>query len=316
MSKQTDIQKVSQPKRALVLGCGGVAGGAWSIAALHNLQRQLQWDPRDADVIIGTSVGAVLAALLRSGVSVEQLVACQREDGASVWNHDQDSGGRFPPLPRLRFTAPKLLLKGLKGEVSPLTAVSSVVPQGNFDMTPFRRLIDRVAPEGRWPAAETWLMAVDVESGGRVALGQTNGPVPNANLADAVCASYGVPGWCPPVEINGRVYIDGGVASPTSADFLLNNDIDEVIILAPMASSNPDKPRSRLAKVERAARRYMTKVVDSEVAALKAAGKTVIRLEPQAEDLRSIGYNMMDPARRRRVFVTAMLTTLAAVMPS
>lgn len=313
MSNETNIQQDSQPKRALVLGCGGVAGGAWSIAALHNLQQQLQWDPRDADIIIGTSVGAVLAALLRSGVSVEQLVACQQEDGASLWNHDQDSGGRFPPLPRPRFTAPKLLLKGLKGEVSPLTAVSSVVPQGNFDMTPFRRLINRVAPEGRWPNAETWLMAVDAQSGERVALGQTNGAVPNANLADAVCASYGVPGWCPPVEINGRIYIDGGVASPTSADFLLNSDIDEVIILAPMASSNPDKPRSPLAKIERAARRYMTKVVDSEVAALKAAGKTVIRLEPKAEDLETIGYNMMDPARRRRVFVTAMLTTVAPV---
>ena len=66
------------PRRALVLGCGGVAGGAWSIAALHNLEQQLDWDARDADILIGTSAGAVLATLLGSGISVDQLLACQQ----------------------------------------------------------------------------------------------------------------------------------------------------------------------------------------------------------------------------------------------
>ena len=63
------------PRRALVLGCGGVAGGAWSIAALHHLEQKLDWDARDADILIGTSAGAVLATLLGSGVSVDQLLA-------------------------------------------------------------------------------------------------------------------------------------------------------------------------------------------------------------------------------------------------
>jgi len=53
-------------------------------------------------------------------------------------------------------------------------------------------------------------------------------------------------------------------------------------------------------------RRYMTTIVDREVAALKQAGIRVIRLEPGAEELGAIGFNMMDPARRRQVFdVTA-----------
>lgn len=45
---------------------------------------------------------------------------------------------------------------------------------------------------------------------------------------------------------------------------------------------------------------------------LKAAGKRVIRLEPNAEDLAAIGYNMMDPARRRAELETALRTTEAA----
>ncbi|MDX1496511.1 MAG: hypothetical protein R3352_03060 [Salinisphaeraceae bacterium] len=295
-------------KRALVLGCGGVAGGAWSIAALHNLQNRLDWDAREAEVMIGTSVGAVLAALLGSGVSVDQLVACQRGEGDCRWDHDADTGGALPPWPRPSLTAAKLLARGLRGEVSVLTAACGIAPVGRFDMAPFRRLIDSVVPAGQWLKRDgIWLMAVDSETGERVAFGREDAPA--AALNDAVCASYGVPAWCPPVEIAGRRYIDGGVASPTSADFLLDSNIEEVIVLAPMASSNPDNPRSPLARIERRVRRYMTQVVDSEVEALQAQGKQVTRIEPNAEDLQAIGYNMMDPKRRLRVFETALQTT-------
>ena len=38
----------TSPRRALVIGCGGVAGGAWSIAALHQLEQQLGWPADDA----------------------------------------------------------------------------------------------------------------------------------------------------------------------------------------------------------------------------------------------------------------------------
>lgn len=300
------------PKRALVMGCGGVAGGAWTIAALHNLQQQLDWDVRQAEIMVGTSVGAALAALLGSGVSVERLMACQSGTERCDWNHNSDTGGRFPPLPHLSFTAPKLLLKGLLGQVSPLTAVSGLMPRGGFDMAPFRRLIQAAAKDSAWPQrSQVWLMTVDAQTGKRVAFGRDDAP--SAALADAVCASYGVPAWCPPVNIAGRDYIDGGVASPTSADLLCDSDVEEVIVLAPMASSYADSPRSPLAKTERFFRRYMTAIVDSEVAQLRAAGKTVVRLEPNAEDLAAIGYNMMDPARRLQVFNRALETTKPAI---
>lgn len=298
---------MSTAKRALVLGCGGVAGGAWSIATLQRIEQQLGWDARDADIIIGTSVGAVLAALLGADVSVDKLAACQRGEGDCHWNHDVDSGGAFPPLPKPRFTAPDLLLKGLRGKVPILAAVSGLMPQGSFDMTPFRQLIDDVVPAGEWaPRDGLWIMTVDTRSGQRVAFGRDDAPA--AALNDAVCASYGVPAWCPPVVIGDRRYIDGGVASPTSADFLLDADIDEVIVLAPMASQRPDRPDARLARIERGVRRYMTRIVDREVTALEATGKRVRRYDPGPADLRAIGYNMMDPKRRLKVFETALKT--------
>ncbi len=300
-------------KRALVLGCGGVAGAAWSLPMLQALQQELQWDARKADVLIGTSAGAVLAALLASGVSVERMLASHHGEAIDcVWNHDQDSGGAAPPRPAWRFPALGLVAQGLRGRLSPFTALTGLLPEGRADMRPFMRLIDSVVNAGNWaPHPAAWMMVVDASSGERVALGRGDAPPAALNLA--VCASYGVPGWCPPVEIAGRRYLDGGVASPVSADFLLGSGVDEAIVLAPMASSQPDSPSRYLARIERGVRRHMTRIVDHEVALLRQAGIRVVRLEPNAEALKAIGYNMMDPRRRLRVLAAAQREAPAAV---
>ena len=308
-----DSASSSSPRRALVIGCGGVAGGAWSIAALHHLQQQLNWDARDADILVGTSAGAVLATLLGSGVSVAQLRDCQQGTSDHCqWDHDTDTGGALPPLPGARFTGAKLALKGLRGEISPLTAICGLLPRGQFDMAPFRQLVNTATAGKDWVShPATWIMAVDTDSGKRIPFGK--GGAPSATIADAVCASYGVPFWCPPVTVADRTYIDGGVASPTSADLLADSAVDEVIVLAPMASRQPDQPRSPLMKIERQVRRYMTTIVDREVALLEKSGKRVIRIEPNAQDLTAFGYNMMDPKRRRQVYDTAQITTAETV---
>ncbi|GAC57057.1 hypothetical protein GOHSU_16_00140 [Gordonia hirsuta DSM 44140 = NBRC 16056] len=62
---------------ALAIGCGGTIGGAWSVAALHALAEQLDWDPRQAQVLQGTSAGAELVTLLAGGYSTADLVDMQ-----------------------------------------------------------------------------------------------------------------------------------------------------------------------------------------------------------------------------------------------
>lgn len=304
---------MSQPKRALVLGCGGVAGAAWQIATLEALQKQLNWDARTADIFIGTSAGSVLAALLSAGVSVERMVASEKNAATDcAWNHNTDTGGAFPPLPKGQFTAAPLLWKGIKGEVSPITAIAGLLPRGNMNMQPFMNLVDSVVPAGQWTKHKaTWIVVVDAATGERVALGRDYAA--DIPLNRAVCASYAVPSWCPPVSWAGREYLDGGIASPASADMLIGTDIDEAIVLTPMAASTMDNPRSRLEKMERRVRRYMTNIVNREIAQLERAGIRVIRLEPTAEDLTAFGFNMMDPSRRERVFATACSTAPTAV---
>ena len=303
---------MTEPKRALVLGCGAVAGAAWQIATLNELQQRLGWDARDADILIGTSAGAVLATLLGAKVSVERMLASQRgELNECNWDHDTDTGGAIPPLPRFGLSGAKLFMHGLRGEVSPLTAITGLMPHGRTDMQPMINLIDSVVTPGQWvPHRNTWLIAVDTDSGQRVAFGRDDIQIP-ANRA--VCASYAVPGVCPPVQWQGSTYLDGGIASPASVDLLLGSDIEEAIVLAPMASMQMDSPRSPLAKIKRRVRLYMTAIVDREVAQLRAAGIRVIRIDPGPEDLAAFGFNMLDPARRERVFQTACVTAVPAV---
>ena len=61
-------------RSGLVLGAGGVLGGAWMAGALHALAERTRWYPRHADYIVGTSAGAVLAALGGAGVPPWLLV--------------------------------------------------------------------------------------------------------------------------------------------------------------------------------------------------------------------------------------------------
>ncbi|MGH8506559.1 MAG: patatin-like phospholipase family protein [Stenotrophobium sp.] len=301
-------RKKTGVKRALVLGCGGVAGAAWTIPMLDALQRHLQWDARDADILIGTSAGAVIASLLAAGVSVDRMLQSQSGTAKDcIWNHDTDSGGALPPRPALRFPAAWLALQGLRGKVGLLAGVSGLLPEGRSDMRPFMRLIDSAVPAGEWaPHPDCWIVTTDTKSGQRVAFGRDDAPTAPLNLA--VCASYGVPGWCPPVRIGDRSFMDGGILSPTSADLLLGSDVSEAIVLAPMASTRLDQATSMAKKFERRMRRYMTRIVDREVEQLRSAGIQVTRLEPGPEDLKAFGSNMMDPRRRARVFETALRT--------
>src|ERR1700733_5435692 len=69
----------------LVLGGGGVLGAAWMIGALEALERSRGIDARQAEMILGTSAGAVIGALLAAGVSVaEQRAEQLDEDGAGT----------------------------------------------------------------------------------------------------------------------------------------------------------------------------------------------------------------------------------------
>src|ERR671919_2522084 len=100
-------------KAGLVLGAGGVLGGAWLTGALHALARETDWDPGSADHVVGTSAGAMIGALLSAGVppwfmvahsAGERFEGLTGPDGRPAADADRSAGAVFrlhrglPPL--------------------------------------------------------------------------------------------------------------------------------------------------------------------------------------------------------------------------
>jgi NTE family protein len=127
-----------------------------------------------------------------------------------------------------------------------------------------------------------------------------------------VVASCSIPGWYEPAVIDGRRYVDGGVRSSTSLRSLAQAGLDEIYVLAPMASVVPDRPARTTERLERRVRRLVTRTLLREAEALRAGGTRVTVLTPGPEDLAAMGFNLMDPRRRQPVLDLSLHTAPAA----
>ncbi|MFF0412344.1 patatin-like phospholipase family protein [Kitasatospora sp. NPDC004745] len=239
------------PRRGLVLGGGGMLGAAWTIGALCAVEEATGRRPGDADLLLGTSAGAILGALLAGGVGPEQLRDHQRglpvTEGplaGVAFDYETSVGGALPPRPRPGIGSPGLLRDAVRHprEYPLLTMVSAMAPHGRGSLTPVGELVRGLLGPGGWPppgegggarVPALRVAAVDYRSGYRVVFGDPDAPA--VAVADAVMASCAIPGWFAPVRLNGSAYVDGGCWSATNADLLLGRGLDEVYVLAPMA---------------------------------------------------------------------------------
>ena len=322
----------NRPRVGLVLGAGGVLGAAWMTGALPALQERLPCAVNDVDLIVGTSAGSVVAAALRCGVDIDEMVAYQRGEAVGVL---RDIGvaavedGPYPPLPRLRVGSVRLMRTTLltPHRVHPWVGASAWLPHGRGRHAPLRSMVQTLhshahrhsaplesEPPGsppHWVTAETWVVAVDYDSGRRVIFGRDGAPL--VQLTDAVVASCSIPGWYEPVVIDGRRYVDGGVRSATSLGIVARAGLDEVYVLAPMASVEADRPRKPHQRVERRLRWLFTLALMREANALRSLGIRVTVITPGPEDLAVMGVNLMDPRRRTAVLDTSLRTSTAAL---
>ena len=193
----------------LVLGGGGVIGLAYHAAALAAMDHDLGWDPRTADVVVGTSAGSVVGAMLRRGIPADDLaaVAVGAEPVVSPPAVARALSQRpeFPPVtlwslvgrpPRL--PSPALIGAWLRRpwRLDPVSVAASVIPDGTLDLTEHASALDEVLGS-RWPDDDLWVCTVRQSDLRRVVLGRDRrGP-----LSQAVAASCAIPGYFRPVQI-------------------------------------------------------------------------------------------------------------------
>jgi predicted acylesterase/phospholipase RssA len=88
----------------LVLGAGGAVGHAFHAGVLAGLAEVTGWDARDSEVIVGTSAGSVVGALLRAGLSGPDLAAhstdgAMSEDGRRITARADAARNDQSPIP-------------------------------------------------------------------------------------------------------------------------------------------------------------------------------------------------------------------------
>ncbi|MCH9817087.1 MAG: patatin-like phospholipase family protein [Actinomycetia bacterium] len=309
-------------RRGLVLGGGGVLGAAWLLGALAALRDVHGFEPGESDVIVGTSAGSVLGALVAAGLPIEDMI--DHQNGVPIsegplagysFNYETATGGSRPTRPKLLGPgSAKLIGRSLRnaGKMPPTAVMSAFLPTGTGSLTKVGLLVEAITPMDEWsPHENLWVVAMDYESGRRVPFGRAGEPV--APLSEAVMASCSIPSWFAPRKINGRQYVDGGTWSATNADLLAGQGLDEVFILAPMVSFHLDHPNGILPRLERRWRTQITKRTLKEAEKVRASGASVTVIGPGPEDLEKMGGNIMDKERRKDVLNTSLRTSVQAL---
>src|SRR6516162_5150346 len=208
-----------RPRIGLVLSGGGARGAA-HIGVLKVLEEMRV----PVDAIAGTSMGAVVGGLYASGLSardIEKIVT------SINW---QDAFRDRPPREDLDLRRKEedetFLVKHHFGLRDGHIVVPKGLIQGQKLTETLRRLTLPVARISDFDALPTPFRAVatDLESGESVVIG-------SGDLTSAMRASLSAPGVFAPVEREGRLLVDGGIADNVPIDIARSMGVDLLIVV-------------------------------------------------------------------------------------
>ena len=286
---------------AVVLGSGGLVGPAFHLATLRRLRETGAFDPADVGLWVGTSGGAIVASLLSTGCTLDELCAAFGVTDTSAADPAiAIAVEHLLSLPILRWgamrrprRASRRLLPDWRQRVA--LRVSSLFSDGEIDpldyAEPFRELIGEVWPES------LRVCAVRVSDGSRVVFGPDSG----IGLVEACAASCAVPGLFRPVTHDGVAYSDGGFYSPTNADVIIDSRSSRALVLSPMSSPFNTRPVSP----DHPIRVALHGIVATERRNLLRHGIVATVIEPTQAVRRAIGARYLDRTRLPAVIAAA-----------
>jgi NTE family protein len=261
----------------LVLSGGGARGAAHvgALKVLDDLQVPV-------DVVVGTSMGAVVGGLYASGLSgreIESLMnnvdwqdafrdrPSRSELGIRRKRDDQEFLVQVPLGFRDgRFVLPRGIVQGQK--------LARLLREMTLPVA-FTQDFDRLPRRFR-------AVATDLETGQPVVLGR-------GDLVTAIRASLSAPGLFTPVEHDGRLLVDGGVAENLPIQVARELGVDRLIVVD---VSSPLLPRGELETVTSVSNQMLAILMRRDIERQRATlGAQDIIIDPALGDLSAFDFS-------------------------
>ena len=275
-----------RPSRALVLGGGALLGRAmhWGLIAGF-LEAGL--DLRDADLILGTSAGAIIGALVALGADPRLSPPPVDPPSASAPLPNPDSA-----MEHLIAASAKAALSSAPEEEWKAIGAMALAVDTVDENAAITRPTLALLRGRRWP--KNFCAAAVQAYTGELQLWR---PSSGVSLDSAVASSSALPGVWPPITLNGGRYMDGAVRSMLNADQA--KGFDRVVVISCFdLSSSATMPEPV---------RVLNCALQEEIEHLRASGSSVEVLTPDEEflALSERGSKMFDGGRVRAAYEIA-----------
>ena len=240
----------SSPKIGLALAGGGPEGAIYEIGALRALDEAVDGlDLNHLFVYVGVSAGAFICANLANDLTTAQMCRAivSTEPGEHPFVPETFLTPSFREILRSSQTAPRLLFQSLWDWAThmrdltlmeSMTRLSEALPVGVFTNEPIHEYLKKIynikgrTDDFRKLGKTLVVVAADLDSGQAVRFGEPG--LDHIPISQAVTASSALPGLYPPVEIDGRHYVDGVLLKTLHASVALEKGADLLICINPI----------------------------------------------------------------------------------
>jgi predicted acylesterase/phospholipase RssA len=258
----------------LALAGGGPLGAIYEIGALCALEEAVEGlDFNACDGYIGVSAGGFIAAGLANGMTPRQLCAAFIENTSAPPDHFDPAdllepawaefGERLRLLPGLLVDAMREVLLEGRSVLGAVERLGRVLPTGLLSSERFGEALQRVLSvpgrtnDFRELQRRLVLVATDLDSGESIPFGTEGWD--HVPISRAVQASAALPGLFPPIEIDGRYFVDGALKKTLHASVLLEGGLDLLICLNPLVPYASDRHALREGRSRRARKQALMK---------------------------------------------------------
>lgn len=240
----------SSLKIGLALAGGGPGGAIYEIGALRALDEALEGvDFTNLHIYVGVSAGAFINANLANNITTAQMCRAivSQEPGEHPFVPETFMTPAFGEIVKRGLMVPGILARALGDYVTnfrrrtlfdSLLQLSWALPVGVFNNEPIREYLEKIynikgrTDDFRRLGKHLVVVAADLDSGQAVRFGEPG--FDHIPISRAVQASGALPGLYPPVEIDGRFYVDGVLLKTLHASVALEAGADLVICINPI----------------------------------------------------------------------------------